>query len=160
VIERLSSSSRGLGSDNSETLRNGGPILREESDEADASLKRLAKIVVATSLLAAPATAEAASQLTGTIKVGAFTKRAIGTVKSITAGDVACYYELEDAKGSSFTELADFALCEARDKRLYQGKKVYLTYGVEKVIADDCEGNPACARHKDAAAIKKVRLFQ
>ncbi len=129
-------------------------------DVADAPSKRLAPIVVAIVIAAAPATAVTASQQSGAITVGAFTKRATGTVKSITAGDVACYYELEDAKGSSFTELADFELCEAREKRLYRGKKVALTYGVERVIADDCEGDPACARHKDAAVIKKVRLIE
>ena len=123
-------------------------------------MKQFARIVVAVSVVAAPATAGATSKQNATMRVGAFTKRTIGTVKSITAGDVACYYQLEDAKGASFTELADFELCEPKERRLYQDKKVSLTYGIEKVIADDCEGDPECARHKDAAVIKNVRLIK
>lgn len=123
-------------------------------------MKRLAQIVVAIGVLAAPSIAGAAQKPSTTVRVGALTKRAIGTVKSITAGDVACYYELYDLNGASFTELADFELCEPKKKKLYQGKKVALTYRVEKVVADDCEGNPECPRHKDAAVIKKLRLLK
>lgn len=93
-------------------------------------------------------------------KVGPFTKRIIGTVKSITDGDAGCYYELKTTKGEVFTEIADFELCDPKMKKRYKGRKVKLTYKVEKVMADDCEGNPECTRHKSEAVVKKVTIIK
>jgi hypothetical protein len=143
------------------TAASQGPeVPRKKSDETDAPLKRLAQIVIALCVMAAPATVGAGSKQSATTRIEAFTKRTIGTVKSITAGDVACYFELEDAKGAWFTEMADFELCEPKQKRLHWGKRVSLTYGVEKVIGANCEGNPDCARHIEAAVIKKSETDQ
>jgi hypothetical protein len=107
-----------------------------------------------------PLAAVAAPKRSETVKVGVFSKRTTGVVKSITDGDQGCYYELEDAKGRSFIETAGFELCDPKLKRLYKGKKVSLSYKVEKVMADDCEGNPECTRHKNEAVVKKIKVIK
>jgi hypothetical protein len=107
-----------------------------------------------------PLAAVAAPKRSEMVKVGAFSKRTTGVVKSITDGDQGCYYELKDAKGRSFTETAGFELCDPKFKRLYKGKKVFLSYKVEKVMADDCEGNPECTRHKNDAVVKKIKVIK
>lgn len=126
----------------------------------DGSLKQLVCAAMSFAILAAPLSAGAAPKQKDTVKVGRFTKRAIGTVQSITDGDAGCYYELGDAKGASFTETADFELCDPKFKKRYKGRKVMLSYKIEKVMADDCEGNPECPRHKYEPVVKKVTVIK
>ena len=117
-------------------------------------------VIAAGAVIASSAAAGAAPWAGRTVKVGPFTKKTVGTVKSITDGDAGCYYELKDAKGATFTETAVFDLCDPKKKRIYRGKKVSLTYKIEKVMADDCEGNPDCKRHKHDAIIKQIKIIK
>lgn len=94
--------------------------------------------------LAAPATAQDG------VKVGNETKRASGTVVSMTAGDTACHLKLKDDRGTAFDEMADFAICE--NKSLV-GKRVSLAYALRQVMSPDCQGNPDCKKSRTVALV-------
>ena len=79
------------------------------------------------------------AQAPATVKVGNATKIAVGTVTSL---DNACYVHLRDDAGKSFTEKADFDICFQKPSLV--GKRVTLTYKLEKVMAASCQGDPDC----------------
>jgi hypothetical protein len=85
-----------------------------------------------------------------TIVVGKETKRTTGTLTALEAGDVACYLTLRDDKGSTFRELADFAVCE---RTTLIGKRLRLVYELQKVMADECGGNPDCKKSRTVALV-------
>jgi hypothetical protein len=91
-----------------------------------------------------------------TVQVGGETKKAIGVVTALEAGDVACYIALDDDQGISFRELADFAICE---KTSLVGKRVKLAYRMENVMADECQGNPDCTQSKRVALVTSVKVL-
>lgn len=82
------------------------------------------------------------AQAPATVKVGNATKIAVGTVTSLDNGDIACYVHLRDDAGKSFTEKADFDICFQKPSLV--GKRVTLTYKLEKVMAASCQGDPDC----------------
>lgn len=88
------------------------------------------------------------------VKVGAETKRAAGTVVSLTAGDVACYIKLKDDRGAVFEEMADFGLC---DQRALVGKRVALAYTLAKVPSPECQGDPDCKRTRTVALVTAAK---
>lgn len=98
----------------------------------------------------------AGTPTSGTVKVGGETKKAIGVVTALEAGDVACYIALDDEQGVSFRELADFAICE---KTSLVGKRVKLAYRMENVMADECQGNPDCAQSRRVALVVSVKVL-
>jgi hypothetical protein len=89
-----------------------------------------------------------------TVKVGKETKKTVGTITELQAGDVACYITLKDDQGAEFTELGDFEVCENQS---LVGKRVTLTYELGNVMADECEGNPDCTKSKTVALVKTAR---
>jgi hypothetical protein len=88
------------------------------------------------------------------VVIGKETKKTIGIVTGLEAGDVACYVSLKDDRGAAFQELADFSICE---QRALVGKRVTLTYKLEKVMADTCQGDPACKDTKTVALVTTVK---
>lgn len=90
-----------------------------------------------------------------TVKVGSETKRATGTVVSLTAGDIACYIKLKDDRGTIFEEMADFPICE---QRALVGKRVALTYALNKVQSPDCQGDPDCKKTRTVALVTAARV--
>jgi hypothetical protein len=91
-----------------------------------------------------------------TVVVGKEKKKAVGRITALNAGDVACYVTLVDERGREFEEMAEFEICE---RESLVGKSVRLTYGLEKVLADECQGNPDCNKSKTVALIKKVTVL-
>jgi hypothetical protein len=75
-------------------------------------------------------------------------------VTGLEAGDVACYLSLKDDRGAAFQEMADFSICEQES---LVGKRVTLTYKLEKVLADSCQGDPACKDTKTVALVTAVK---
>jgi len=92
----------------------------------------------------------------GTVQVGKETKKTVGIVTEVQAGDVACYLTLKDEKGAVFQELADFEICE---KPGLVGKRVTLTYTLGNVMADECQGNPDCSKTRKVALVSAVRVM-
>lgn len=91
------------------------------------------------------------------VRVGRITKKAIGTVTAMEAGDVACYLTLRDDKGGVFEELADLDVCEQRS---LIGKRVALHYEMNKVISDECQGDPECTKTRTVPLVMSLRLLK
>ncbi|MBF0137066.1 MAG: hypothetical protein H7833_06615 [Magnetococcus sp. DMHC-1] len=93
------------------------------------------------------------------VEVGGVTKKSSGMLISAISGDVACYLEMKDSTGKTFTEMAVFEICDRfeSDKNSI-GKVVKLTYRVEKVLADACNGNPECNKSKLVPLVVSVML--
>jgi hypothetical protein len=76
-------------------------------------------------------------------------------VKGLTAGDRACYLEVEDGDGKSREEMASFELCERTD---LIGKKVRLQFEKAQVQAESCQGNPDCTDSETVDLVHAVEL--
>lgn len=100
--------------------------------------------------------AKAAFAQPDTVRVGNTIKRTTGKVVSLTPGDVACYLELEDAKGARFTEMADFDLC--RQEAALVGRTVSLSYVVASVASPKCQGDPNCRQTERVPLVKAARV--
>lgn len=96
------------------------------------------------------------AQGTATVKVGNATKIAVGTVTSLDNGDIACYVHLRDDSGKVFTEMADFDICFQKPSLI--GKRVTLTYKLEKVMAASCQGNPDCTKTDTVPLIVSAKI--
>ena len=101
-------------------------------------------------------TLHAAAPGDDTVKIGKETKKTIGILTKAVAGDVACYLTLRDDRGVVFEELADFAVCE---QPKLVGKRVRLTYSIENVLADECQGDPDCKKSRSVALVKSVEVL-
>jgi len=106
--------------------------------------------------LAASLLPAAAAQGPDTVKVGKEIKKTVATVTELQAGDVACYLTLKDDQGAEFSELGDFSICE---KRSLLGKRVKLTYTLGTVIADECQGDPACTKTRKVALVTAAKVL-
>ncbi|QJR09415.1 hypothetical protein DSM104443_00459 [Usitatibacter rugosus] len=82
-------------------------------------------------------------------------KRGSGTLLKTENGDVACYLHLRDAGGTEFMELGDFDLCFQKPSPI--GRLVRLEYGVDNVLADECQGNPDCGKSERVALVTRVQ---
>ena len=116
--------------------------------------RRPAVIAIAAILTVTPLCA--ATPSVDTVKIGKETKKTVGVVMEAVSGDVACYVKLKDDRGVVFDEMAVFEICE-QPKLL--GKRVMLTYKLEKVLADECQGDPECKKTKTVALVTSVRVL-
>ena len=92
------------------------------------------------------------------VKIGSFSKRAYGTLRSASAGDVACYLSMKDDRGVAFDEMADFDLCAPESVRRFKGNRVALTYEIASVLSAECDGNMDCGKHDRVALVKTMRI--
>ena len=92
------------------------------------------------------------------IKIGAFSKRAYGTLRSASAGDTACYLYMKDDRGAAFDEMADFDFCEPKNIRRFKGKRLALSYEITSVLSAECDGNMDCGKSDRVALIRKIRI--
>ena len=90
------------------------------------------------------------------VKVGNEIKRTSGVLTRLQSGDVACYLTLKDKKGTEFTEMAIFEICELQKM---VGKRVLLGYRIESVIADSCQGNPECQDTRKVALVSEIHAL-
>lgn len=93
-----------------------------------------------------------------TIEIGGETKPAIATVRSVVAGDVACYVTLDDGSGEAVEHLAVFEICE-REAELV-GTRVKLAYTVENVMAAECQGDPECSKSEQAVLVSEANVVK
>lgn len=105
--------------------------------------------------LAWPASAIAQSP-PNMVKVGDQMKRTTGTVSELQNGDRACYMVLKEPNGKEFTELATFDICGMH----IIGKRVLLTYKMEEVMAESCQGNPRCMKKDRVPLIIDVKVMR
>lgn len=75
------------------------------------------------------------------------------TVRGLTAGDRACYMEVEDGDGERREQMAAFELCERAD---LVGKKVRLRTEKAQVQAESCQGNPDCTDTETVDLVQSV----
>lgn len=75
------------------------------------------------------------------------------TVRGLTAGDRACYMEVEDGTGNRREQMAAFELCERAD---LVGKKVRLRLEKAQVQAESCQGNPDCTDTETVDLVQSV----
>jgi hypothetical protein len=74
-------------------------------------------------------------------------------VKSLTAGDRACYLEATDAAGATVEHLATFEVCE---QTALIGKAVMLSSRMESVSAEACQGDPECTQTEQVMLVVKI----
>ncbi|MSP76042.1 MAG: hypothetical protein EXR12_07895 [Rhodospirillaceae bacterium] len=117
--------------------------------------KRSTGIVLLAALLVLPLVARA--QEVPTVRIGQVTKKTVGTVTATNGGDVACYLSLKDDRGAVFEEMADFEICN--QKPPLKGKRVTLTYALQKVMSDECQGDPACKKTRTVALVSAARII-
>ena len=121
------------------------------------ALAVVSMVLMGAVVLAGPAAqAKDQSAPADTVKVGKEIKKAVGRVTELVAGDVACYMTLRDDKGVEFQEMAEFEVCE---RTSLVGKRVALTYALEQVLADECQGDPDCGKSKTVALVKQVKVI-
>ena len=77
-----------------------------------------------------------------------------GTVKSMQAGDAACYVDLLGDDGKMYQSLANFDIC---DKRRLIGKRVNIFYEQVNVMAASCNGDMDCRRTETVWIINKMK---
>ena len=90
------------------------------------------------------------------VKVGDQMKRSTGTVLQLQNGDRACYMVMRDNRSTEFTELASFDFCSWN----IIGKRVSLTYKMEQVMAESCQGNPRCMKKDTVPLIIDVKVLK
>ena len=90
------------------------------------------------------------------VKIGNETKKSTGLLTALQSGDVACYLTLKDKNGTAFTEMAIFEICEMQKM---VGKRVRLSYRIESVIADSCQGNSECQDTRKVALVSAIRAL-
>jgi hypothetical protein len=74
-------------------------------------------------------------------------------LKSMQAGDVACYVDLQNSSGQVNQSMASFEIC---DQRYLIGKRVNLFYQKENVLAASCNGDMDCGRSDTVWLINKM----
>jgi hypothetical protein len=112
----------------------------------------LALVVMGVGSLASRATAASVSSVdNGWVRIGNQDKRSTGLVKELQNGDVSCVMVMTDQDGSEFIEAADFDICFQEPSLI--GKQVRLTYRMENVIAESCQGDPECSDTDEVAMV-------
>lgn len=75
------------------------------------------------------------------------------TVRGLTAGDRACYMEVEDGAGNRREQMAAFEICERAE---LIGKQVRLRLEKAQVQAESCQGNPDCTDTETVDLVQSV----
>jgi hypothetical protein len=114
-------------------------------------------LIVASSASLAFVSTAALAQAESTVTIDKVTKKTIGTVTALNAGDIACYITLKDDQGVTFKEMADFDICDQKPSVL--GKRLQLNYTQTSVMSDACQGDPACKKTKKVILITKVKVL-
>lgn len=106
----------------------------------------------------APASTSLAVPSRHVVMVGGLRKWGTATLRAAVAGDAACYLTLEDEGGRRVEELAVFAICEKSAALL--NRRVRLTWAVEKVMHEDCQGNTDCKKTRQQVLVNTVTAFK
>lgn len=90
------------------------------------------------------------------VQVGKVSKNAFGTVVRLENADTACNMYMKDDSGRNFSEAADFDICHQKPSLV--GKRVALKYGVAKVLAASCQGNPDCRKSDTIVLVQSATI--
>lgn len=112
--------------------------------------------LLAANLASSGSAAIASDAPPATMRVNGETKRLEGILRQALPGDIACQLELETADGETFHESAAFELCE--DPALV-GKRLRLSYTVENVLAESCQGDVECGRSDQVVLVSAARVL-
>jgi hypothetical protein len=121
------------------------------------SKHNLFALIFASSASLAFVSTAALAQTEATVTIDKVTKKTIGSVAALNAGDIACYVTLKDDQGVTFKEMADFDICDQKPSLL--GKRLQLTYTPTSVMSDACQGDPDCKKTKKVILITKVKVL-
>jgi hypothetical protein len=99
----------------------------------------------------------AAAQGAATVKIGNEVKNTAGLVKALHNGDVSCVIVLQDDQGREFIESGDFDICFQKPSIV--GRRVGLKYRLEKVQADECQGDPRCGKSRLIPLVVEARIL-
>lgn len=103
----------------------------------------------------APTPPPALTQAPATIKVGTHTKPTVARIASIEIGDRGCYVSIVDDRGVTTQEIADFDVCAPKEPP--KGRRLALTWRVERVMAASCQGDAGCKKTDLVPMIVGVR---
>jgi hypothetical protein len=118
----------------------------------------LSALIFACSASLAFVSTAALGQTESTVTIDKVTKKTMGTVTALNAGDIACYITLKDDQGVAFKEMADFDICDQKPSVV--GKRLQLTYTPTSVMSDACQGDPDCKKTKKVILITKVKVLE
>lgn len=107
--------------------------------------------------IAGSAGADRATAADGTVIINGETKQLEGILRAAQSGDVACYLQLESDAGETFQESAVFELCE--DASLI-GQRLRLSYSVENVLAEACQGDVDCGLSDRVVLVSAARVVR
>jgi hypothetical protein len=79
-----------------------------------------------------------------------------GILREAVSGDVACDLQLENDAGDTFHASAVFELCE--DPSLI-GQRLKLSYTVENVLAEACQGDVDCGKSDQVVLVSAARVL-
>lgn len=140
--------------------REAAPIPKGDPEfarEANTRLDELAAYVPAIRAKWAAAAPPAPSPMPATVLVGGQSKRTSGTLVRTENGDIACYLHFTDERGKAFMEMGDFDLC-VQERRLV-GRLLALTWRVESVQSEECQGAPDCRKSKKVPLVVGVKIL-
>lgn len=91
-----------------------------------------------------------------TLDIEGETKHTVGVLREAVSGDASCYLQLESDSGEIFHESAAFELCE--DASLI-GQRLKLSYSVENVLAESCQGDVDCGKSDRVVLVTSARVL-
>lgn len=141
--------------------REAAPIPKSDPEfarEGEARLAELAEFVPAIRAQWAAAAPSSPAPAAATVQVAGQAKRTAGTLVKMDNGDIACYLHLRDERGAAFTERGDFELCQ-REKQLV-GRRLALTWRVENVQSEECQGDPDCRKTRRVPIVVAVKVLE
>jgi hypothetical protein len=92
-----------------------------------------------------------------TLRINGETKQTEGILRAAVSGDVACYLQLETDAGQRFDEPAVFELCEVPT---LVGKRLKLSYTIENVLAEACQGDVDCGLSDQVVLVSAARVLR
>lgn len=90
------------------------------------------------------------------LRINGELKQTEGILLEAVSGDVACYLLLQSDSGETFDESAVFELCD--DPALI-GQRLKLSYSVENVLAEECQGDVDCGLSDQVVLVSGARVL-
>jgi hypothetical protein len=94
--------------------------------------------------------------LADTLRINGEIKQTVGVLREAVSGDVSCYLQLESDAGETFHESGVFELCE--DPSLI-GQRLKLSYSVENVLDESCQGDVDCGESDQVVLVTSARVL-
>lgn len=90
------------------------------------------------------------------LRINGELKQTEGILLEAVSGDAACYLQLQSDSGETFDESAVFELCD--DPALI-GQRLKLSYSVENVLAEECQGDVDCGLSDQVVLVSGARVL-